>query len=105
MKKIDANGLIVSSVACVVYVCLAIILLSWFAAAWGIAGESTDADSSGIMKYYLAALLTIFGGVMMVLILYRLDSLMRKPAPEWVFALFGVVVPFAIYYGIPSFSQ
>jgi hypothetical protein len=57
------------------------------------------------MKYYVAVLLTIFGGVLLVLMLYRLDSLMRKPAPEWVFAVLGVLVPFAIYYGIPSLSQ
>lgn len=105
MKKIDANGLIVSSAACGVYVGLAILSLTWFAASWGVDGARVSSDSSGIMKYYLAVILTLFGGLMLVLILYRLDSLMRKPAPEWVFALFGITVPFAIYYGIPSFLQ
>jgi hypothetical protein len=57
------------------------------------------------MKYYVAIILSIFGGLMLVLVLYRLDSLMRKPAPEWVFAVFGILVPAAIYFGIPPFPQ
>ena len=57
------------------------------------------------MKYYAAITLSAFGGLMLVVILYRLDSAMRKPAPEWVFAVFGIVVPFAIYFGIPPIPQ
>ena len=104
MKKFDANGLVVASLACVVYVGVAILFLRFVAGSWGITSEPSAADSGGIMKYYVAILLTIFGGVMLVLILYRLDSLMRKPAPEWVFALFGIAVPFAIYFSIPSIA-
>jgi len=105
LKKIDANGLVVSSSTCIVYVSLSILFLRYFAESWGIIGAPSADDSGGIMKYYVAILLTIFGGVMLVLLLYRLDSLMKKPAPEWVFAVFGILVPFAIYYGAPSISQ
>ena len=58
-----------------------------------------------MIKYYAAITLSIFGGLMLVVILYRLDSLMRKQAPEWVFAVFGILVPFAIYFGIPPLPQ
>ena len=103
MKKIDANGLVVSSAACIVYIACAITVLRVFAARWGISGEPNTGHAEGVLKYYAAISLTIFGGVMLVLILYRLDDLMKRPAPEWVFAAFGIVVPFAIYFGIPSF--
>jgi hypothetical protein len=104
LKKIDANGLVVSSLTCVVYVGLSILFLRSFAGSWGITREPSTAASGGIMKYYVAILLTIFGGILLVLIMYRLDSLMKTPAPEWVYALFGIAVPFAIYFGIPAFS-
>lgn len=104
MKKIDANGLVVSGTACVIYVASAILALRIFAAKWGISEEPNNGHAEGTLKYYAAISLTVFGGLMLVLILYRLDSLMKKPAPEWVFAVFGILVPFAIYYGIPSFS-
>jgi len=105
LKKIDANGLVVSSGSCLVYVSAAVYFLRLFAKSSGITVGLDAVESGAIMKYYLAMILTIFGGVMLVLILYRLDSLMRKPAPEWVFAVFGILVPFAIYLGIPPFPE
>lgn len=105
MKKIDANGLVVSSGSCLVYVSLAIFFLRLFAQSSGITVGPDAIESDAIMRYYLAIILAVFGGVMLVLILYRLDSLMRRPAPEWVFAVFGILVPFAIYFGIPPFTD
>ena len=95
---------VVSTLTCVVYVGMAIFSLRLFAESWDVTGRQEASESDGIMKYYLAILLTIFGRVMSVPILYRIDSLLRRPAPEWVFAVLGIIVPFAIYYGTPSFS-
>jgi hypothetical protein len=84
---------------------MAVLILRYFAESWGITGGPNTGDSGGIMKYYVAILLTILGGLLLVLILYRLDSLMKNTAPEWVFAVFGILVPLAIYYGSPPISQ
>ena len=105
MKKIDANGLVVSSGSCLAYVGLAVYFLRIFAKSSGITTGLDAVESGMMMKYYVATFLSIFGGILLVLILYRLDSLMRKPAPEWVFAVYGILVPAAIYFGIPPFPK
>lgn len=57
------------------------------------------------MGYYFLVILTMFGGMMVVGILYRFDSLMQRPAPEWLFAALAIMVPGAIYFGIPPLPQ
>ncbi len=57
------------------------------------------------MGYYILVVLTMCTGMMLVGILYRFDSIMRKPAPEWLFAALAILVPAAVYYGIPPLPQ
>lgn len=57
------------------------------------------------MGYYILVILAMFGGMIFVGVLYRFDDIMKRPAPEWLFAVLAVLVPGAIYYGIPPLPQ
>jgi hypothetical protein len=53
------------------------------------------------LEYYIVLVLTILGGLLLVLLLHRFDPIMRKPAPQWIPAIPGLLVPAAICFGVP----
>ncbi len=105
LKKINANGAVVATSICVVYVAATILLIRLFADKSGFENGLYAVTSGAIMGYYILVILTMFGGMIFVGLLYRFDTIMERPAPEWLFAALAVLVPGAIYYGIPPLPQ
>ena len=105
MDKLNASGKTVSIGVCLVYVSSALVFLNWFGRSSGFDGGLSAVDPGSIMAYYMLAMLAIFGGLMLVAVLYRLDSLMRKPAPEWVYGVLALAVPAVIYFGMPPLPE
>ncbi len=101
MPRLKISGTIVAPLICAAYVGVAVFLLERL----GVAAGMTDRAMSGFqinpLGYYIAAVVGIFGGLIFVGILYRLDGVLWRAAPEWLYLVLAAGVPYAIYWLIP----
>ena len=77
LNKINANGTVVAISTCVIYVTATILTIRLFAEKSGFEHGLHAVTSGAIMGYYILVILTMFGGMIFVGVLYRFDSIMK----------------------------
>lgn len=101
MHRSKLSGLVVAPLICVAYVGVVAFLLGRLGIAAGMTGGDVSNFQINPLGYYIAAIVGIFGGLILVGIVYRLDGVFWKAAPEWLYLVLAVGVPYAIYWLIP----
>ncbi len=101
MLKSKISGVFLAPFLCAAYVIVAIVLLERLGAAAGMIEGATGDIQIQPLGYYIAAIVAIFGGLIFVGIIYRMDGSFWKAAPEWLYLVLALAVPYAIYWFIP----
>ncbi len=101
MARLSTGGTVIAPVFCAAYVTLAVFLLRRLGIAAGFTGSAVSEVQINPLGYYVAAIIGIFGGLIFVGILYRLDGAFWKAAPEWLYLVLALAVPYTIYWFIP----
>lgn len=101
MHRPTLSGAVVAPLICVAYVAVVVFLLGRLGIAAGMTGSDVINFQINPLGYYIAAIVGILGGLVLVGIAYRLDGVFWKAAPEWLYLVLAVGVPYAIYWLIP----
>jgi hypothetical protein len=101
MHKSKLSGIVVAPLICATYVGVVVILLGRLGIAAGMTGGDLSDFQINPLGYYIAAIVGIFGGLVLVGIVYRLDGVFWKATPEWFYLILALGVPYAIYWLIP----
>lgn len=101
MFRSRINGVFLAPLLCAVYVGVAIVLLRRLGTAAGMLDGAKGDIQIQPLGYYIAAIIGIFGGLIFVGIIYRMDGTLWKAAPEWLYLILALAVPYTIYWFIP----
>ena len=101
MFRSKLSGFFFAPILCAVYVIVAIFLLERLGVAAGMVEGASGGSQIQPLGYYIAAIVGIFGGLIFVGITYRMDGSLWKAAPEWMYLILALAVPYTIYWFIP----
>ena len=101
MSRSKISGVFLAPFLCAAYVVIAIVLLGKLGAAAGMVDGAKGEILIQPLGYYIAAIVGIFGGLIFVGIIYRMDGSFWKAAPEWLYLILALAVPYTIYWFIP----
>lgn len=94
------------SILCVLifvsYIALAVYWLRRFAVQHNIGPELVAGVGDAVVEYFIRLVIATGVGWLIVLFLYWRDEILGTKVPEWIFALFAVLIPFGIYFLIPE---
>lgn len=94
------------SILCVLifsgYIALAVCWLKRFAAQHNIGPELVPGVGDAVVEYFVRLAIATSVGWLLVLFFYWRDEILGAKVPEWMFALFAVLIPFGIYFFIPE---
>jgi len=97
MKQMRIHGTTLTLSVCLLYSGLAIVFLRSFADSAGISEGMDSSLADRLFDYYIAIVVVIGVGLLLLAILYFTDSVRENPAPEWLYAVLAIVLPAAIY--------
>lgn len=101
MRRSKFGGVFVAPFLFAVYVSVAIFVLGRLGAAAGMVDGANSDTQIQPLGYYIAAIVGIFGGLIFVGIIYRMDGSFWRAAPEWSYLALALAVPYIIYWFAP----